>query len=163
MYALVRLKAALNAWYWAVHFKRRGKLYFRRFYDLKLGGPKKSKAAAIAWRDRALAQAKVLTYREFHQQRRSNNTSGVPGVHFLMPARQPLGIWQARIKLADGRKITRTFSVLKFGERQAYKYAVAARGEMLAQLDDRPYLYDVTAKNFAAKSPANTPRKRPTP
>lgn len=49
--------------------------------------------------------------REFCQQKRSNNTSGVPGVHFLRLKNQPKGIWQARIKLADGRKIHKTFSV----------------------------------------------------
>ena len=32
MYAIIRLKAALKAWYWAVHFKRRGKLYYKLFY-----------------------------------------------------------------------------------------------------------------------------------
>lgn len=41
VYAITRLKAALSAWYWAVKFKRRGKLYSKRFYDLKHGGSKK--------------------------------------------------------------------------------------------------------------------------
>jgi hypothetical protein len=35
MYAITRLKAARDAWYWAVHLKRRGKLHSKRFYDLK--------------------------------------------------------------------------------------------------------------------------------
>ncbi len=151
LYAIGRLKAARNAWYWVVNFARRGETHYMRFYDLKHGGADKALAAAVAWRDRQLAATRALTYREFHAQRRSNNTSGVPGVHFLKNARQPEGIWQAKIKLPDGRKVTKMFSVHKFGAEQAFKHAVAARGELLALVDDRPYLYHPTAKQFAAK------------
>lgn len=97
-------------------------------------------AAAIAWRDRSIARSRVLTMREFCQQKRSNNTSGVPGVHFLRPTRLPKGIWQARISLPDGRKIHKTFSVSRYGERRAFDNAVAARRELLRLIDDRPYL-----------------------
>jgi hypothetical protein len=135
-----------------VHFRRRGKLYYKRFYDRKCGGSKKARISAITWRDRKLIEAKPLTYREFHQQVRSNNTSGVPGVHFLRTTKQPQGIWQARIQLPDGRKIHRTFSVRKFGERRAFERAVAARAEMLHLVEDRPYIKDVTAKRFAPSS-----------
>lgn len=154
MYAITRAKKALNAWYWRVTFKRRGQAYFRTFYDLKHGGSKKARAAAIAWRDRQLADAKVLTRREFHAQRRSNNTSGVPGVHFVKSAAQPRGTWQAKIKLPDGTKPTKSFSVRRFGRREAFARAVAARAEMLALIDDRPYLYNATAKQCAARSAA---------
>jgi len=41
--------------------------------------------------------------------------------------------------------------VLKFGAEQAFKHSVAARGELLALVDDRPYLHHPTAKQFAAK------------
>jgi hypothetical protein len=33
--------------------------------------------------------------REFHEKKRSNNTSGVPDVHFLRSKAQPRGSWQA--------------------------------------------------------------------
>lgn len=162
MYAIIRLKAALNAWYWAVHFRRRGKIHYKRFYDLKHGSSKKALAAAIAWRDWSLARTKILTYREFHQQRRSNNSSGVPGVHFLKTAAQPRGIWQAKIKLLNGRCTTKTFSVRKFGRREAFERAVAARAEMLELVEDRPYLYNATAKQFANKllSAANSAQQQ---
>ena len=151
IYAIARLKAARNAWYWAVHFRRRGRLYHKRFYDLKHGGSETAFAMAKAWRDRTLAKAKILTHREFHVQRRSNNTSGVPGVHLVKSARQPSGAWQAKIKLPDGRKITKSFSILKFGRKEAFRRATAARADMLALIDERPYLYDDTAKRFAAR------------
>ncbi len=151
MYAVTRAKKAKNAWYWRVTFRRRGKRYSRTFHDLKHGGSKKALAAAIAWRDRQLKRTGVLSFREFCAHRRSNNTSGVAGVHFLRSAAQPHGIWQAKIKLPDGRKMTKSFAVRRFGERQAFRLAVAARAKMLDLVAERPYLHHPTAKKFAAK------------
>lgn len=82
------------------------------------------------------------------QQKRSNNTSGVPGVHFLTTTRQPLGYWQARIKTA-GCAIHRTFSVRKFGKRQAFRLAVAARDKLLDMIEDRPYIKNPIAKRLS--------------
>ena len=151
MYAIRRMKRAVNAWCWAVDFTRRGRLYSKQFHDQKHGGSEKALAAAIAWCDRALVRARILTHREFCQQKRSNNTSGVPGVHFLRPARQPQGIWQARIKLPDGRKKHKTFSVRRSGYQKSFERAIDARTEMLLMVEDRPYLSHPTAKRFAAK------------
>lgn len=151
MYAIRRIKRAVSAWGWSVDFTRRGKRYSKKFYDQKHGGAKKALAAAIAWRDRTLARTKILTYREFCQQKRSNNTSGVPGVHFLKTARQPQGIWQAKIKLADGTKKHKSFSVREFGHREAFGRAVAARAKMLQMMEDRPYIKHPIARRFAAK------------
>ncbi|MGB3934514.1 MAG: hypothetical protein WBL29_02250 [Burkholderiales bacterium] len=149
MYAITRAKKAKNAWYWRVSFKRRGEDYARTFYDLKHGGQKKALAAALAWRDRQLKRSGVLTLREFHAQRRSNNTSGVPGVHFLRSAAQPRGTWQAKIKLPNGRKVTKSFAVMKFGARSAFRRAVAARARMLELVGDQLYLKHPTAMKFA--------------
>ncbi len=159
-YAIGRRKAARNAWYWVVSFGRRGQLHYRRFYDLQHGGSQQALAAALAWRDRELAAVAILTFREFHAQRRSNNTSGVPGVHFLCTTRQPDGAWQAKIKLPDGTKLTKSFSVRKFGNKEAFERAVAARDEMLVLVGDRPYLHDPVAKRLAAQQ---LRRRRPAP
>ena len=40
----------------------------------------------------------------------------------------------------------------QFGERQAVKRAVAARAQLLELVGDRPYLYNSTAKKFAASA-----------
>lgn len=151
MYAIARVKKALNVWCWRVNFRRRDKLYAKQFFDLKHGGPKKALRAAVAWRDRSLARAGIFTYREYHQRKRSNNTSGAPGVHFIKSVRQPQGSWQARIKLWDGRKIHKSFSIRKFGRREAFRRAVAARAKMVQAVENRPYVYHPTAKRFAAK------------
>ena len=152
MYAITRLKAARNAWYWAVHFRRRGTLYFKRFYDLKCGGSMQARAAAIAWRDEQIAQSEVMTLRDFHAQRRSNNTSGVPGVHLVKSARQPDGAWQAQVTLPDGHTVHRSFSIRKFGHTEAFDLAVKARTKLLELVDDRAYLKHPAGKQMAAKS-----------
>jgi hypothetical protein len=149
MYAIRRHRAAIKAWCWRVRFSRRGKMYSKSFYDLTCGGSKEAKAAAIAWRDAQLAELDVLTVREFHQQKRSNNVSGVPGVHFHKTAAQPLGFWQATIRFHDGKRLAKSFSVLKFGDREAYRLAVAARAELLAKVENRPYLQHPVAKRLS--------------
>jgi len=150
MYAIKHLQQDKGTWYWVVNFSRRGVRYQRRFYETMYGGAKAALKAAIAWRDQKLAEVKTLSVLEFCRQKRSNNTSGVPGVHFLKPANQPEGIWQARLKLAGGTKVTRTFSVGKHGERKAFALAIQARSEMLQFAQDRPYLHDPLAKRMAA-------------
>lgn len=67
MYALTRLQAEKGTWYWAVHFKRRGQLHYRRFYDPKYGGSALAKKAAIEWRDQQLASIEALSMVEFCQ------------------------------------------------------------------------------------------------
>lgn len=149
MYAIRRHRAAIKAWCWRVHFRRHGESYSKTFYDLTCGGSKAAKAAAIAWRDEQLAAIKALTLIEFHQQKRSNNLSGVSGVHFHKTPRQALGFWQATIKTKDGKRVAKSFSVRKYGEREAFRLAVAARSELLAKVDNRPYLYHAVAKRLS--------------
>lgn len=151
MYAIFHLQATSGTWYWNVNFSRRGVLYYRRFYQPKYGSSSMALKAAIAWRDEQLANAGALSLLEFCVQKRSSNTSGVPGVHFLKSAAQPLGLWQAKLKLA-GKYTSKSFSVLKHGEHQAYEMAVAARQQMIEAAQDRPYVYDKVAKRFARKA-----------
>lgn len=147
MYGISRLRRAKTAWQWRVHFRRRGMLYAKTFPDLKHGGKRAGLVAAMAWRDMRMARVRPLGLREFNSMRRSNNTSGVAGVHFLRSRRQPLGYWQAKVKMPDGRKIHRSFSVRRFGGRRAFQLAVAARTELLLRVPNRPYLRDNSARN----------------
>ena len=160
MYAIRRHRAAINAWCWKVDFRRNGKGYAKTFYDLTCGGSRKAKAQAIAWRDKKLAEIKALMLVDFHQQRRSNNSSGVPGVHFHRTPVQPSGFWQAAIRFHDGKRMTRTFAVLKFGSKEAFRRAVAARTELLAMVENRPYLNDPVAKKLSKAADAIQGRKR---
>lgn len=149
MYAIRRHRAAIKAWCWRVNFKRAGKVYSKSFYDLTCGGSKEAKAQAIAWRDEKLAELDVLTVREFHQQKRSNNVSGVPGVHFHKTTAQPVGFWQATIRFHDGKRLARSFSVCFHGDKEAFRLAVAARSELLAKVENRPYLKHPVAKRLS--------------
>ena len=92
--------------------------------------------------------AEAISLRDFCALKRSSNTSGVPGVHYLRTVRQPSGIWQAWVKLPDGGKIHRSFSVLRFGETEAFRLAVAARAELLQLVAERPYLRHPIAKRL---------------
>lgn len=151
MYAIRRHRAAINAWCWRVNFRRQGKLCYKSFYDLVCGGSKEAKAQAIAWRDDQLAKHKALTLLDFHKQKRSNNVSGVPGVHFHKTAAQPLGFWQATIRFHNGKRMAKSFSVLKFGDKKAFDQAVAARDELLAKVENKSYLKHPVAKRMAGK------------
>lgn len=151
MYAITRHRAAIKAWNWRVSFKRTGKRYSKTFYDLTCGGMKQAKAEAIAWRDEKLAELNPVTLLDFHKQRRSNNISGVPGVHFHKTAAQPQGFWQASIKLHNGKRMAKSFSVLKFGNKEAFDLAVAARSELLDKVENKPYLKHPVAKRMAGK------------
>lgn len=163
VYALIRHQTSKGAWYWGVHFSRRGQMVYQNFHDTKYGGNALARKAAVAWRDTQMAQVPALSMVEFCAQKRSHNTSGVAGVHFLTSPRQPLGYWQAKLKL-DGKGKYKSFSVLKHGWHSAYEQAVAARLQMLAEAQDRPYLYDKVAKRMAPTPEAasrNLKRKVP--
>lgn len=157
-YAISRLRSPGGFWYWAVAFRRRGKAYFKSFYDVRRGGPELSLAAAIAWRDEQLARLQALGKRDFCQLLRSTNSSGEPGVQFIRPAHQPHGSWQARHKLPDGRQITRTFAVKKHGEREAFRLAVQARQAMLESVEDTPLLHHAEAKKWKKTSTTQSPK-----
>ncbi|MCZ2173282.1 MAG: hypothetical protein LC110_01975 [Burkholderiales bacterium] len=151
MYAISRIESKPGIWCWSVHFRRSGKSHYKSFYDLKMGGSKKALAAAIRWRDDRLAKTRALGKREFHQLVRANNQSGVPGVQFIHPRKQPLGSWQARLKLPDGKEVTRTFAVKRYGHDEAFRLAVKARRELLETIEDKPYLLHPTAKRYEAR------------
>lgn len=149
-YAISRLRSTGGFAYWAVHFRRRGRSYYRSFYDLRRGGARKALADAIAWRDRQLRSVGALTKREFRDILRSDNRSGVPGVQFIRPGSQPLGSWQARMRVSDGKTIAKTFAVGTHGERGAFRLAVAARRRMVESVEERLFLHSATARRIAA-------------
>jgi hypothetical protein len=151
MYAISRIESKPGIWCWSVNFRRRGQPHFKSFYDLQSGGSRKALAAAIQWRDSQLAKTQALSKREFHQLVRTNNQSGVPGVQFIQPKSRPQGSWQARMKLPDGKEMTRTFSVLKHGYEGAFEQAVEARNDLLGLVEDKPYLQHPIAKQFASE------------
>jgi hypothetical protein len=140
-----------GAWYWAVMFRRRATPFYKNFYDVRRGESKNALAAAIAWRDAQLAKVKAMSKREFHQIAKSSNSSGAVGVLFIRSKEQPRGMWQARIKLPNGKQPTRSFAVKKFGYEEAYRRAIAARQQLLELISDDTYLRSAVARQFEAR------------
>jgi hypothetical protein len=126
-------------------------MYSKTFYDLACGGSKEAKVQAVAWRDAQLAQIEALTMVEFHERQRSNNASGVPGVHFHKTTRQPLGFWQAKIRFHDGKSRAKAFSVRLHGFEEAFRLAVAARSELLEKVESRAFLHHPVAKRLSLR------------
>ena len=153
-YAISRIQPRPGIWCWLAAFRRRGKHYYKSFYDVRRGGPEKSLADAIAWRDEQLAKVTALGKRDFCRLRRTNNSSGVAGVQFIQQVNQPEGSWQARLKLPDGRQLTKAFSVKKYGEREAFRLAVDARNAFLESIEDTPFVNHPLAKEFCARQAA---------
>ena len=155
-YGVIYQKQAGRSEGFIVSIRRRGRTLTRRFASSKYGGLPAALEAAIAWRDACLAETPVFTLREFHARVRSNNTSGVPGVTFLRPSKQPEGLWQAKISPGDGRRLCRQFSVRKFGPAEAFARAVAARSEFLASIPEKAYVVDPIAKCLSAMATGTT-------
>jgi hypothetical protein len=152
MYAISRVEVKSGIWCWAVQFRRRGKPYYKSFYDMGRGGSRKALRAAIAWRNQQLARTRPLSFREFRQVKRSDNRSGEVGVIFQRQPRMLAGFWQARLKLPNGKQLTRSFGVRKYGKREAFRRAVEARAELLLLVEDRPYIQHPTAKRIARRT-----------
>lgn len=162
MYAISHIEAKPGIWCWAVSFRRRGKAYNRHFYYASRGLSKKEALTeAVAWRDRQLSRVRALSKREFCQIVRKSNHSGVPGVYFLHPKNHRNGVWQAQVRMPGGDKLTKTFSVHKYGAGPAFERAVRARNQMLKRVEDLPYLSHVTAKAFDARRKAGKAAPRP--
>ena len=103
------------------------------FSDGVYGGKRKALNAAIEFREKALAA--VSNY-EYHLHRRSilrrNNTSGIPGVgryeNISNPDKKTSAIfWVAFWNDEFGVRRQHKFSVLRYGEKEAKKLAIAAR------------------------------------
>ncbi len=140
-YAISRIQVRPGIWCWMVMFRRVGRAYYKSFYDVRRGGAEKALAAAIVWRDEQLRTVKALSMREFCQIKRTTNRSGAPGVLLIWPKNQPLGAWQARFRLPDGRTVAKTFSVQKYGAARAFALASEARMQLLERVEDKPFLH----------------------
>lgn len=119
---------------WRVALVRRGKAVHGSFTVMRYGSLQAALAAAQAWRDEQALKSQAYTKTEISQLTRAHNTSGRAGVYLMHQRREREGgrmvtysFWQARTP--DGVKPARTvsFSILKFGEAEAYARAVAAR------------------------------------
>lgn len=121
---------------WQVRLQRQGKRYARFFGDGVWGGAARAYEAAREWRDELLRQLK--TVERIRTCRTSNrNQSGVVGVSKVTVATNgaTYEFWQATWSPEPGRRRTVKFSISRYGERQAFRLAVAAREEGISGRD----------------------------
>ncbi len=120
--------------YYLVAFTRRLVYYSKTFAPAAHGGKRAALAAAKQWRDLMLAGLPPITKQEYARQVRSSNTSGVPGVMRLnLRQESSRGNWRSyptwvavTPKGVRPRK-SKSFSILRYGERRAFELACAAR------------------------------------
>ena len=125
---------------WFVRGYKNGKVYTKLFSDLKWGGKRKAQKEARQYRDKLyenLAQipTKPKGRRIVYRDRR--NTTGVLGVCRMVKIGLNGNIikyYSVSWKPAPGVNKATSFSIRKYGEKKAFKLAVALRRKMLRQI-----------------------------
>lgn len=143
MEGLVRIENATTG-RWIVRFRRNRKTYVGHFADSLHGGKRAALKAAKAWRDERLRDAQPMSSQSYYSFIRKNNTSGVTGVFRVKliktrknGTRAEHWVWIAHSPTKPIR--SRSFSIAKYGEKSAYKLAVAAREQFIAECE-APFL-----------------------
>lgn len=143
MEGIVRIENATTG-RWIVRFRRNRKTYIGHFADSLHGGKPAALKAAKAWRDERLRDAQPMSSQAYYSFLRKNNTSGVTGVFRVKliktrtdGTRTEHWAWIAHSPTKPIR--ARSFSIAKYGEQVAFKFAVAARKQFVAECE-APFL-----------------------
>lgn len=128
-YCITQTTDAEGATAFSVSVKRQGLVINKRFLAKRFPSEAAALAAAQAWRDRVLALLPPMTSKELRTLVRRNNTSGIPGVkrHTVRGNRT---YWMAAAECA-GKKVTRKFSVKRYGEEVAKSLAIEMRQKLM--------------------------------
>jgi type VI secretion system secreted protein VgrG len=134
---------------WLVFLSRRGQTARKVFYDAGHDGEVGSLEVAQKYRDEWLATHPPLDAIEFSQQIAAHNTSGIPGVTRSIDPRNGNARWEAFVSF-ENKKMTRAFSVNKYGEESAKDKAISARLALLEQYQSGEVrLYSPVARALA--------------
>lgn len=128
---LYAIKKRVGPWgtVYRVSLTRAGKSVAKLFRDRDHGSSRAALKAAKTWRDTQLAVLMPKTRTEFGRMISAKNTSGCPGVYrrkTVVRGRE-YWVWQAQSPSGAGPLRTRSFSVDRYGEDQAYQMAVQVR------------------------------------
>jgi len=115
---------------------------FQKFFaDHLHGGRAATLAVAQAWRDQIMLAHPRFSKAALSTLLRKHNTSGIPGVYRKVQRKSGKQgkvsthvIWQAQTPLCVIPFKSKSFSVAKFGEAEAFQLAVAARKTFEADL-----------------------------
>ena len=118
-----------------VRMTRRGKLHSQYFSDDEYGGKRKAQKAAQDFRDDLEKKLKSYSAKQLSKKKRSNNTSGTPGVRLVKeqdsrwPSEPTYSYYVAQWSPAKGVRKTKRFSVKKYGKKKALELAIKARNK----------------------------------
>jgi hypothetical protein len=131
-YAIARLDVSDAGTHgWQVRLQRRGVRYAKYFSDRGFGGSREAYDEALRWRDRVLRQFEEDE--SIRVCRRSpRNQSGVVGVskvRVVAANGTQYEFWQATWSPAIGKRRCVKFSVMRYGNDEAFRLAVSARKE----------------------------------
>ncbi len=130
---ILRIDRETHAGGYLVRVTRKGKMTSEYFTDEDYGGKRKALLAAKEYRDELEDTLKGYTAQQLARKVRSNNTSGLTGVRFVVeadprwPSNPEYEYWVAQWSPEQGVRKTQRFSVEKYGNDKAYRLAVSAR------------------------------------
>lgn len=113
--------------------QRKGKRFEKFFADGQFGGRRAALQAAKSYRDALERRHQRYTVEEMARQPSVRNKSGIVGVRRTVQIEETddyvytYAFWIAQWTDGKGKRKTRSFSVDKYGEDEAYQRAVQAR------------------------------------
>jgi hypothetical protein len=114
--------------------RRYGKRYTKNFTDKKYAGRELALANAIAFRDQFLVENPPISRQEFCKIKRRHNKTGINGVYKYRKTYQlkdgtirESWYWEANWPDIDGKSISQSFAINRFGEKLAKSLAIEAR------------------------------------
>ncbi len=118
---------------WEVRIQRQGRKFNRFFADRRCGGKRGALNRAKQFRDKLEGRLKPYTTAMLAEFRSRRNTSGVVGVRLGARTVECDGeirtyrFWVAQWTNGPGRRKSRSFSIARYGDDDAFEMAQAAR------------------------------------
>jgi hypothetical protein len=140
-----------GTYYWRVSISRQSVRHRKSFSDSTYGGAAAALLAAKAWRDQMFSTLPMVSKAQRVAHVNSTNTSGIAGVGRVSDLRNGVmsSIWVAHCPKVKGqRRRSRTFSIAKYSEEQAFALAVQARAAFVAEFTEETYLSHPSAKQM---------------
>lgn len=130
---------------WRVTVQRRKVLFRHDFSNGIHGGRELALQAAQAYRDMLVQRHAPLSKPDYCAILKKNNRSGVSGLTRVDRLELSRGrrvrrlYWEVQWPIQNGRSRHRKFSILKYGEEEAFQFALAAREAALEALESQTF------------------------
>lgn len=134
MYGISRATGLRDGPGWTVLLMRNGVRFSKPFPFSIYGGEEAALIRAQAWRDDIVKAHPPRTRLQMATRLKANNTTGIPGVTCRLAQDGKVLGWVAGTNLPSGKKLTKYFSVGRYGAAQAKLLAIAERQRQLQQM-----------------------------